>query len=265
MIFWANSFGRRLTSLFQKDPPLFGWRLSCPDHAVNFSQSLGGTVAEVVENLFSGRKHDFVLVRGNVDGVVLGQLHAARGAGSDKRVGGQRRGVRHVGLRVLEGERLDLFDVDVVVELDEVSPLLLLQVAAGPGEAGGRGRGAAGLGDGQGAAGPHDGAGVSAGSVFAQLCGRILMASAFTAARVSSFPLPSYQNTSIHLAPGLWLRPVATHDVLEGLVLFGDFCHHVNGTHQQLVQMSVHHKLRTLNYGELKAGPDFFRIGRAHV
>lgn len=25
-----------------------------------------------------------------------------------------------------------------------------------------------------------------------------------------------------YLAPGLWLRPVATHDVLEGLVLFGD-------------------------------------------
>lgn len=35
-----------------------------------------------------------MLVRGNVDGVVLGQLHAARGASSDKRVGGQRRGVR---------------------------------------------------------------------------------------------------------------------------------------------------------------------------
>lgn len=55
---------------------------------------LGGTVAEVVENLFSGRKHHFVLVRGNVDGMVLRQLHAARGACSHKRIGGQRRGVR---------------------------------------------------------------------------------------------------------------------------------------------------------------------------
>lgn len=59
-----------------------------------------------------------------------------------------------------------MFDVDVVVELDEVSPLLLLQVTVGTCEAGGCRRGAAGLWDRQGAAGPHDRTGVSTG------CGR---------------------------------------------------------------------------------------------
>lgn len=46
------------------------------------------------------------------------------------------------------------------------------------------------------------------------------MASALTAARVSSFPF--YQDTSVHLAPGLWLSSVTTHDVLEGPVFFCD-------------------------------------------
>jgi len=48
------------------------------------------------------------------------------------------------------------------------------------------------------------------------------MASAITAARISSFPFPFYQNTSIHLAPGLWLSPITTHNILEGLVFFCD-------------------------------------------
>lgn len=82
------------------------------------------------------------------------------------------------------------------------------------------------------------------------------MASALTAARVSSFPF--YQDTSVHLAPGLWLSSVTTHDVLEGPVFFCDLCHHINGTHQQLVQMSVHHKFGALDYREFKAGPNFF-------
>lgn len=40
---------------------------------------------------------------------------------------------------------------------------------------------------------------ISLTSVFVQLCWRILMASAITAARISSFPFPFYQNTSVHL------------------------------------------------------------------
>lgn len=59
-----------------------------------------------------------------------------------------------------------MLDIDIVVELDEVAPLLLLQVTVGTREARGCRRGAAGLRDRQGAAGPHDGTGVSAG------CGR---------------------------------------------------------------------------------------------
>lgn len=55
------------------------------------------------------------------------------------------------------------------------------------------------------------------------------MASVLTAARISSFPF--YQDTSVYLAPGLWLSPVTAHDILEGLVFFCDLCHHVNGTH----------------------------------
>lgn len=63
---------------------------------------------------------------------------------------------------VLEGEVLDLLDVDVVVELDEVPSLLLLAVTAGAAEARGRGGRAGGLGLGQGAAGAHHRAGVTA-------------------------------------------------------------------------------------------------------
>ena len=66
-------------------------------------------------------------------------------------------------LWVLHGKRFNLFDIDVVVELDEVSPLFLLHVTVGPREASRGRRGAARLWDWQGAAGPHDRTGVSAG------------------------------------------------------------------------------------------------------
>ena len=66
-------------------------------------------------------------------------------------------------LWVLHGKRFNLFDIDVVVELDEVSSLFLLHVTVGPREASRGRRDAARLRDWQGAAGPHDGTGVSAG------------------------------------------------------------------------------------------------------
>lgn len=55
---------------------------------------------------------------------------------------------------VTQSEPFDLFDVDMVVETDEVSPLLLLPLGAprGPGRGG---WGSAGLGNGQSAAGAH--------------------------------------------------------------------------------------------------------------
>lgn len=66
-------------------------------------------------------------------------------------------------LGVLQGKCFHLFYVDVVVELNEVSSLLLLHVTVGTCEASRCRRGAAWLWNGQGAARPHDRAGVSAG------------------------------------------------------------------------------------------------------
>lgn len=68
-------------------------------------------------------------MRGDVDGVFAGQEHPPGGAGPQGGVGREERG----GLRpsrgraggVSEGKLSHLFDVDVVVEEDQVSPLLL--------------------------------------------------------------------------------------------------------------------------------------------
>lgn len=59
-----------------------------------FQSYLRWAAAEIIEYLLSRRESRLVFVRRDVDGVVLGQLHSARGAEPDKRVRRERRGVR---------------------------------------------------------------------------------------------------------------------------------------------------------------------------
>lgn len=104
----------------------------------------------------------------------MGQEHPAWRANADRRIRTEGRSFSPVFRRVAgvtQSELFDLFDVDVVVETDEVSPLLLLLLGdpRGPGRGG---WGAAGLGNGQSAAGAHGhGTALTAALFLSSLCG----------------------------------------------------------------------------------------------
>lgn len=55
------------------------------------------------------------------------------------------------------------------------------------------------------------------------------------------------QHAPVYTAAGLRLRSVTLHDVLKGLVLFCHLSHDINGTHEELVQMSVHHEVSAVH------------------
>lgn len=108
--------------------------------------------ADVVAHLVSGaggRGRGAALMRRDVNGVFTGEEHPSRGAGPKTGVRHQRRRIPCSGGRtrgVSQSKGSHLFDVNVVVEVDEISSLRVIP-GDGTGGRGGRGGGvvAAGL------------------------------------------------------------------------------------------------------------------------
>jgi len=58
------------------------------------------------------------------------------------------------------------------------------------------------------------------------------------------------------MTPSLRLQSIALHDVLEGTVFGGDFSHHVDRAHEQLVQMTVYEHPGMRHQSVFEARPD---------
>ena len=224
--------------VLRRQQPLGGARLPLllvAHERVDRLQVFGGAAAEAVRERLVRRRGvegDHVarrlLQRPDEDRVVLAHL-AARGLRGDSQLGkgGQGRGLCLAGPLELEPEFLKAVHENVIVELDEVSPLFAVRDGRRVGRLRRRGR-------------------------------RLRRgALAFLFIRCSGVWLGAEEHAPVDVAGRLRLRLVLPHDISEVPILADHLADDVKRAHEKLIEVAILHEVRMLHDRVLEGRPDF--------